>query len=100
VETASGRSQEIPPQRIQIGMKENLIAQRLGPAFRTVGVKEYPDGVMEVRQYVVNRVNYLEETASKKEFYFFFWNGELVRWDLPDEWEPEADRIHDGMRRR
>jgi hypothetical protein len=81
-------------------MKENLIAQRLGPAFRTVGVKEYPDGVMEVRHYVVNRVNYLEETASKKEFYFFFWNGELVRWDLPDEWEPEADRIHDGMRRR
>src|SRR5512139_1476106 len=100
VETAARRSQEIPQQRIQIGMKEESIAQRLGPPFRTVGAKEYPNGVMEVRHYVVNRINHLEDTASRKEYFFYFWNGELVRWDHPDEWEPEADRIHDAMRRR
>ena len=99
-ETAARRSQEIPQQRIQIGMKEESIAQRLGPAYRIVGVKEYPDGVMEVRHYVVNRVNHLEDTASRKEYFFYFWKGELVRWDIPGEWEPEADRIHDATRRR
>lgn len=92
--------QEIPPQWIQIGMKENQISSRLGPPIHVVGVKEYPDGRMEVRLYIVNRVNYLEETASKKQYYLYFWNRELVHWDIPGDWESEADMIRESLRFR
>ena len=72
----------------------------LGPPASLVGVKTFPDGGMEVRSYVVNQFNLLDDTASKKEYYLYFWNGRLIRWDRPDEWQAEADRIHDSLKRR
>lgn len=100
VEAPVRQAQEIPTQRIYFGLKEEQVAQRLGPPFRIVGAKEFPDGTIVVRHYIVNKVNYLEDTASKKEFYLYFWNGKLVRWDRPDEWETESDRIHDSVIRK
>jgi hypothetical protein len=97
VEAPVRKAQEIPTQRIILGLNENQVAQRLGPPYRTVGTKEFPDGTIVVRHFIVNQVNYLEETGSKKEFYLYFWNGQLVRWDRPDEWETESDLIHDSM---
>lgn len=100
VEAPVRQAQEIPTQRIFLGLKEDQVAQRLGPPFRTVGTREFQDGTIVVRHYIVNQVNYVEDTASKKEFYLYFWNGQLVRWDRPDEWETESDRIHDSMLRK
>lgn len=78
---------------IYLGMKEEQVVERLGPPHRVVGTKRYQNGVVEVRHYVVNRISHLEDTGSKKEYYLYFWNGELVRWDQPDEWETEAHRL-------
>jgi len=93
-------AQTIPVQRIDIGMSAERVGGILGPPAGLVGVKTFPDGGMEVRSYVVNQFNLLDDTASKKEYYLYFWNGRLVRWDHPDEWQVEVDRIHDSLKRR
>ena len=100
VEAPVRKAQEIPAQRIYLGLKEDQVTRRLGPPFRTVGTREFQDGTIVVRHYIVDQVNHVEDTASKKEYYLYFWNGKLVRWDRPDAWETESEHIHDSMQRK
>src|SRR5512145_3541275 len=88
---------EKPPQSISIGMTTRQVSEKLGPPSSHIGKKQYVSGTIDVYHYETYKINYLDDSAAKKEYFFYFWKGRLERWAPPGEWQPEADRLYETL---
>ena len=80
--------------RLSIGDPKGQVEESLGSPVNVIGSKRYPDGIVEVwsyeRWHSALGPDYIEET-----YWLYFYNGELIQWGRPGDWQREADRIYE-----
>ncbi|MBI3245957.1 MAG: hypothetical protein HYZ50_05575 [Deltaproteobacteria bacterium] len=84
----------VPLQRIAVGSSKSEVESTLGQPVNVVGSKQFSAGVVEVWQYERWAANLGPDSAAEI-YWLYFWNGELVQWGRPGDWQREADAIYE-----
>lgn len=61
---------------------------------KIIGSKYYENGSIEVGQYYDKMLMYGRGLVEEI-YYLYFYNGELIQWGRPQDWQKEADRIYE-----
>ena len=83
-----------PFHRISIENSKAQVESALGPPALVVGSKGFPDGVVEVWEYQQWQAVPGPDRISER-YWVYFFDGKVVQWGRPGDWEREADRIYE-----